>query len=120
ADLHEAGLDRLNVVAHSRHEHHDVRLHGADDIDFVLTDADGLDEDDLEPGGVEKVDDVIRRFGQAAHESTRGHRADEDAAVGVELGHSNAVAEDRTAAEGRSGIDRDDADALVLPAIVLG
>src|SRR5205807_7719101 len=36
ADLHDAGLDGLDVVAHSGDEDDDVRLHGADDVDFIL------------------------------------------------------------------------------------
>jgi hypothetical protein len=39
-----------------------VRLHRAHDLDFVLPDADGLDEHDVEAGGVEDVDDVTVAF----------------------------------------------------------
>ena len=101
------------------HEHDDVRLHRAHDFHFVLPDADRLDEHDVEAGRVEDVDDVVGRLRQAAEETARGHRADEDAAVGVELGHADAVAEDRAAGEGRRRVDGDDADALLLRAVVL-
>ena len=49
----------------------------------------------------------------------RGHRADEDAAVGVEIDHADAIAEDGAAGERRGRIDGDDSDALLLRAVVL-
>ena len=119
ADLHDAGLDRLNVVAHPRDEHDHVRLNGANDLDFVLADADGFDEDDVESGGVEEIDDIVRGFGEPAHETASCHRADENAAIGVQLSHTNAIAENCAAAEGRSRIDSDDSNSLVLPPIKL-
>ena len=43
------------------HEHHDRDVGGADDVDFVLADADGLDDDDVLAGGVEHERGVARR-----------------------------------------------------------
>ena len=38
-DLHDAGLDRLDVVAHAGHQHHDGDLRDAGDFHFVLAHA---------------------------------------------------------------------------------
>ena len=78
-DLHQARLDRLDVVPHAGRQHHDATLGEAEDLDLVLADADRLDEDLVEAGGVEDVHGVGRRAGQAAEVSPGGHRADEDA-----------------------------------------
>ena len=101
ADLHKAGFDGLDVVAHSGNEHDDVRLHGANHFHLVLADADGFHEHDFESRSVEKIDDVVRGPGQAAEETASGHGADEDAAVGVEIGHPDAITENRAATEWR-------------------
>ncbi len=45
-DFHDAGLERLHLVAGTRHERHDRDVGGPDDVDFILAHADGLDEDD--------------------------------------------------------------------------
>src|SRR5207237_566332 len=82
-------------------------------------DADRFDDDDVEAGRVEKIDNVVRRFCEAAEKSAGCHRADEDAAVRVEIRHANAVAEDCAAGEWRGGVDGDDADALFLFAVEL-
>ena len=44
-DLHDAGLDGLDVVAHAGNENHNRDVGEADDIDFILPDADGFDQD---------------------------------------------------------------------------
>ena len=64
-DLEDPGLDRLDVVAEARHEHDGRRVRGAHDVDLVLADADRLDEDHVEARGVEHVDGVARRAGEA-------------------------------------------------------
>ena len=97
-DLHDAGLERLHVVAGARHQRDDRDVGGADDVDFVLADADGLDDDDVLAGGVEDERRVAGRARQAAQVAARRHAADEHARVaGVRL-HAHAVAEDRAAA----------------------
>ena len=42
-DLHDAGLQRLDLITRAGHERHDRHVGGADDVDLVLTDADGFD-----------------------------------------------------------------------------
>ena len=88
----------------------------ADDVDLVLADADGLDDDPVLAGRVEHVGRVVRRPRQPAEVAARGHAPDEHAVVaGVRL-HADAVAEDRAAGERAGGIDGDDADRLAAPA----
>ena len=52
-DLHDAGLERLHLVAGARHQRHDRDVGGAHDVHLVLADADGLDQHDVLAGGVE-------------------------------------------------------------------
>ena len=83
---------------------------GADDVDFVLADADGLDDDDVEAGGVEDDRGLGRRPRQAAEMAARRHAADEHAGVfGVRL-HAHAIAEDGAAAVRARRIDGEHAD----------
>ena len=49
ADLEDAGLRRLDAVAHPRGEEDDRGVGLAGDLDLALADADGLDQDDVEP-----------------------------------------------------------------------
>ncbi len=50
---------------------------GADDVDFVLADADGFDDHEALAGGVEHQRRVAGRARQAAHVAARRHAADE-------------------------------------------
>ena len=81
-------------------------------VHLVLADAHGLDQHPVEAGGVEQVDRVARGAGEAAHGAAGGHRADEDAGVGVEGLHADAVAQEGAAGERAGGIDGEDADRL--------
>ena len=111
-DLHEARLDRLDVVAHARREDDDAGLGEPEHFDLVLPDADRLDEHLVEARRVEDVHGVGRRAREASEVAARRHRADQDARVRVEVLHPDAVAEDRPARERRRGVHRDDADSL--------
>ena len=91
------GLERLHVVAGARHQRHDRDVGRADDVDFVLADADGLDDHDILAAGVEHQRDLARGAGEAAEVAARRHAADEHAGVaGVRL-HAHAIAEDGAA-----------------------
>ncbi len=83
----------------------------AHDVDFVLADADGLDQDDVLAGRVEqRAPTSLVASRQAAQMPARRHAADEHAVVtGVRL-HAHAVAEDRAAGERARRIDGHDAD----------
>ena len=111
-NLHDAGLERLDIVARAGHERHDRDVGRADDVDFVLTDADRFDEHDVFAGGVEHQRRIAGRAGQAAEVSARRHAADEDALVGGVRLHPQAIAEHGAAGERAGGIDRDDPDRL--------
>ena len=82
-NLHDAGLERLHFVAGAWHERHDRDVGRADDVHFVLADADRLDDDDVLAGGVEHERGVAGRARQAAQVSARRHAADEHAFVGA-------------------------------------
>ena len=96
----------------ARHQRDDRDVRHAHDVDFVLSDADGLDDDDVAARGVEDQRDFARRARQAAEMAARGHAADEHAGVaGVRL-HADAIAEDRAAGIRAGRIDRDHGDRL--------
>ena len=88
---------------------------GADDVHFVLADADGLDDDQRLAGGVEHQRDIAGRAREPADVPARRHAADEHVRVlGVRL-HAQPIAEDRAAGERAGRIDGDHADGLAAP-----
>ena len=111
-DFHDPGLERLHVVAGARHQSHDRDVGGADNVDLVLADADGLDNHDVLAAGVEHERGLARRPRQAAEVSARRHAADEHAAVAGMRLHSHPIAKNGAATVGAGGVDRDDADGL--------
>jgi len=52
-DLHDARLEALHVVTHAGNEHDEGDIGEARDFDFVLTDADRFDEDNVFATGFE-------------------------------------------------------------------
>src|SRR5882724_1014974 len=120
SDLHQASFHVLNVVAQTGHQNDDHAISEANDVNFVLADSDGFDEDLMLARSVEKQ----RHFGggasEAAKKSTRGHGANENAGVTGMALHSNAIAKDCAASVGTGGIYRDYADAFVLLAMLSG
>ncbi len=119
-DLHDAGFDALHVVAHAGDEDDDGDIGDAHDVDFILADANGLDHNQVAAGGVEHGGNVGGGARQSAQGAARGHAANVDAGVGEVVLHADAVAEDGAAGVRAGGIDGDDADGLILLAIVLG
>ena len=83
-------------------EQHDRGVGEAGDLDLGLADADGLDEHDVAPGGVEHADRLRRRPGQPAEVPARGHRADVDLGVERVVLHADPVAEQGAAGERRA------------------
>ena len=79
--LEQAGLDRLDLVAHLGRLEHDRRVRRGRDLDLALAGADRLDEDEVEAGGVEDGCRGRRRRREPAGMAARRHRADEDVAV---------------------------------------
>src|SRR2546426_776853 len=98
-DLEDPRLDRLDVVAETRDRHQTDGIDDANDVDLLLTDANGLDEYDVGPERVEHVHDPGRRAGETAGVPATCHRTNEDALVEEPLAHPDAVAEDGAAAE---------------------
>lgn len=109
-DLDDAGLDRLDVVAEAGDGHQANGIDDADDVHLLLTHANGLDQHDVRPEGVEHVHDPRGRARETAGVPATSHRPDEDALIEETLPHSDAVAEDGAAAERARWIDRDDRD----------
>ncbi len=114
-DLHNAGLDRLHVVAHAGHQHHHRHLRQRRDLDFVLSHAHGFDDHEVAAGGIHQSapDRAVARASPPVA-AARRHGADEDAGVGVMLLHADAVAQNRAAGDAAGGIDRDDRHGLAL------
>ena len=117
ADFEDAGLDRLDIVTESRHHDDDGGVGNADDIDLVLADADGLDDDDVPAGGIEDADDIVGRAGEAAEMAAGAEGADKDAVIGGVAVHADAVAEDGAAGKGAGRIDGDDRDLEAAAAV---
>ncbi len=109
-DFHDAGLDGLDLVALTGDEEDGDNVGEAGDVDFILADADGLDEDDVEAGGVDDIHEAGGGRGEAAHGAAGGHGTDEDAGVVVVALHADAVAEEGAAGAHAGGVDGDDGD----------
>src|SRR5206468_4911299 len=92
-DFHDAGFNGLDIVAHAGDEDHDGDVGQANDVDFILADADGFDQDEVASGGVQKCGDVGGGAGQPTEGAARGHAADVNARVGKVVLHADAVAE---------------------------
>ena len=103
--LHNAALDALQLVACTgnlqQHEEVDHRMYGC----FRLSDADRLDEYHVESGGLAQYDRLARLAGYAAQRSRRGRGPHEDGGVVADALHAGFVAEDRSAAALRRGVD---------------
>ena len=109
-DLEQAGLDRLDLVAHLGRFEDDGRVGRRGDLDLALAGPDRLDEDEVEADRVEDRAGRPGRRGQPAGVAAGGHRPDEHVAVaGVGL-HPDPVAEDRPAGDRARRVDRDDRD----------
>ena len=113
-DLHDAGFDGLHIVAHARHQNDDGDIGQAHDVHFILPDSDGFDHDQVASRGIEHGRDIRRGASQSAQRTARGHAANVDSGIGKMLLHADAIAQNRSARVRACGIDRDDADGLVL------
>ncbi len=111
-DFHDAGLDGLNVVTHAGDEDDYGHLGDGGDVDFVLPDANGLDDHVIPAGGVHQAGQVGGGTGQAADGSASGHGADEDSGIGVVLLHADTIAEDGAAGDPTAGVHGEDGESL--------
>ena len=115
-DLHRAALDRLDAVAQSRRrdQNHEVRVPANGGL--RLPRAHGFDQN---PGKTRGIEQIGRRGGglrQPAAGAARGHRPDEDARIGLEVGHANPVAEHGAAGQRTRRIEGEHRHRLSPPA----
>jgi hypothetical protein len=118
SDFHDAGLDRLDIVPHAGHEHDDRDIREPYDVDFVLPNTDGLNENQVASGGIEHGRNIGCGPSQTAQRSPRCHAADVDARICMMLLHPNAIAKDRATCVGTGRVDGDDAQRFAIAAIV--
>ena len=109
-DLHDPRLERLHIVSRARDEDDDRDVGGADDVDLVLADADGFDDDEALAGRIEDKRRVAGRAREPAHVPARRHAANEDLIVfGVRL-HAQPIAENGPSGERTGRIHGDHAE----------
>ena len=118
-DFHEAGLEALDVVTHAGDEDDESDVGEAGDLDFILADADGFDEEHVFAAGFEDESDVRGGKGESAERAAGGHGAGVEAGVAGMLAQADAVAEKGAAGEGARWVDGDKANGLVGMAEVL-
>src|SRR6266511_954580 len=99
-DLQDAGLGRLDRVAHAGGEQHERGVGEAGHLDLGLADADGLHEHNLASGAFQHANRLRGRRGEAAQVAAAGHGPDVDAGIGGVVLHPDPVAENRPAGEG--------------------
>ena len=73
ADLHDPGLHCLDVITHPRHQYHRANVGRLHNLDLVLTNTDGFDEDLCIACCVEDRHRVDRGAGEAAQIAARCH-----------------------------------------------
>src|SRR5581483_5985593 len=88
------------------------------DGELGLSDADGLDDDDIVAEGIEQLHDFAGGAAESAVAPARREASDIDRLILVVIGHPDPVAEDRASGEGAGGIDREDGDLLAERAIL--
>src|SRR5450759_4547159 len=96
-DLHDAGFDGLDIVAHTGDEDDDSDLGDGGDLDSVLAGADGFDDDVVAAGGVHEAGEIGGGAGESAQGAAGGHGTDEDPRVGVVPLHADAIAQNGAA-----------------------
>src|SRR5207302_1162132 len=115
-----AGFHVLNIVAEARYKNDHYAIGEPYDVNFILANANGFNEDLALACRVEEQ----RNFGCGAREATKksasSHGANEDSRVtGVRL-HADTVAQYRSASVRTGGIDGDHANGFVLLSMVSG
>src|SRR5260221_2961363 len=91
ANLHQAGLHVLNVGAEARHQNHDLAIGKPDDVNFVLADANGFNQDLPLAGRVQEQRDFGGGSSESAQKSARGHGSDKDSRVAGRRPQSESV-----------------------------
>ena len=98
----------------SHHVEGDIAVR--DDRSVALTDARGLDDDDVEASGLAGGDDVVEGVGDLMAGITGGKRSEEDD-IGIDAVHPDAVAEEGPATPSAGRVDREDGDAKLVLAV---
>ncbi len=116
-NLHDAGLDALHIVAHSGNQHNDGYVGQAHDIDFILADAHGLQQQPMLAAGLDHGGNIRRATGEAAQRASGRHAAHVKAGIGIVLLHPDAISQDGSAGVGAGGVDGNHSDGRLLRAI---
>ena len=103
----QAALDALQLVARAWNRHDDEHVDHVGDGGLGLADADRLDQNHVEAGGLGDGDGLAGRLGHASEAGTGGRGADEGVLFTREAFHPCLVAQDRSARAGRSRSVRD-------------
>ena len=111
-DLHNARLEALHIVSHSRDKHDDSDIGQADDLDFILSDANGFDKENISSAGFDHLRYVACGCGKTTQRPARGHAANIEAVVTCMLLHADTVAEKRAAGKRTGWIDGYHANSL--------
>ena len=108
--LEDAALDALQLVAAPGQGQEQEGVDHLGDGDLGLTDADGLDEHDVEARGLEHEHPLAGRPRDATEVGARGRGSHEGILARRQLRHPRAVTEDRAAGAGAARVDRHDRD----------
>jgi hypothetical protein len=113
-ELDDALLHALKLVAASWRDEEDEHVGEVVDVDFGLTNANGLDDDYIESRLLAQERRFVRPRRDAAQRATVRRRANVCVRIVRQLFHACLVAEDRaTSADGR-GINREHCEAMAL------
>jgi hypothetical protein len=107
-------MSAISRIPAFRDHDNEIRMGHLDDLHFVLTHTDGLDDDDVFPHGVHHIDDVDGGLGEASQVPPGGQAFDENALVERVFLHADAIAQDCPSGERAGGVDGDDPDGLSL------
>lgn len=111
-DLNDPRLEGLNVIPIARTIQEDGGLHGTGDLDLRLSDSGGLDQNQIEPEGVEDTNHVVESRGKPSSRIPARHTADVDSRIEGVLSHPDPVSEDSSLSEGARRIHCRDCHSL--------
>src|SRR5678815_898831 len=77
SDLHDAGFESLDVVTHARHENHDRHVSEFHNIDFILPDSHGFNEDRMTCGGIQHSNHIGGCCGESPKMAACRHASNE-------------------------------------------
>jgi hypothetical protein len=96
-NLHDARFERLHFVTGAGHQHDNRHVRGADDVHFVLANADRLDDHDVLSRRIEDERHVACGARKPAEMAARRHASNEHPLVAEVGRHPHAIAEKRAA-----------------------